>query len=332
MTRVFSGIQPTGQLHLGNYLGAIRQWVAMQDTHECIYCVVDLHAITVHQSPADLTHGTRAMATALLACGIDPARAILFNQSRVREHTELAWILMCTARVGWLNRMTQFKDKAGKDREGASVGLYSYPVLQAADVLAYKATHVPVGEDQRQHLELARDIATKFNTDFGVDLFPYPEAIVPTGAARVMSLRDGTAKMSKSDPSAMSRIDLTDDADTIATKIKRAKTDAEPLPDDEKSLETRPEARNLVHIYAALADQTPADTLARFGGRGFGVFKPALAELAVARIAPIAARLRALEDDPAHVDAVLAQGAVRAAAIAGPVLAEVRAAVGFLGS
>ncbi len=332
MKRVFSGIQPTGELHLGNYLGAIRQWVAMQAEYECIYCVVDLHAITQHQDPAELTAGTRAMATALIACGIDPERAILFNQSRVREHSELAWILMCTARVGWLNRMTQFKDKAGKDREGASVGLYTYPVLQAADILAYKATHVPVGEDQRQHLELARDIATKFNTDFNVELFAYPEAIVPTGAARVMSLRNGTAKMSKSDASDMSRINLTDGADSIANKVKRAKSDPNVLPGEIAGLDGRPEARNLVGIYAALADETPAATLARFGGQGFGAFKPALAELAVERIAPIAKRLRELEADPEHVDALLHAGADRASAIAAPVLAEVRRAVGFLGA
>ncbi len=331
MKRVFSGIQPTGQLHLGNYLGAIRQWVAMQAEYECIYCVVDLHAITVHQNPAELRDGTRAMAAALLACGIDPARAILFNQSRVREHSELGWILQCTARVGWLDRMTQFKDKARRDREGASVGLYAYPVLQAADILAYKATHVPVGDDQKQHLELARDIATKFNTDFNVDLFPYPQAIVPQGAARVMSLRDGTAKMSKSDPSDMSRINLTDDADMIANKIRRAKTDAEPLPGDEAGLAERPEARNLVGIYAALADETPQVVLARFGGQGFGRFKPALCELLVERLTPIAALLRELEADRRAVDAALTHGAERARAIAGPVLDEVRRVVGFLG-
>ncbi len=330
MKRVFSGIQPTGQLHLGNYLGAIRQWVAMQAEYECIYCVVDLHAITLHQNPAELAAGTRAMAAALLACGIDPARAILFNQSRVREHSELAWILSCTARYGWLNRMTQFKEKSGKDREGSSVGLFTYPVLQAADVLAYKATHVPVGEDQKQHLELARDIATKFNTDFAVDLFPYPEAIIPKDAARVMSLRDGTSKMSKSDPSDMSRINLTDDADAIAGKIRRAKTDAEPIPASEAELDTRPEARNLVGIHAALGDETPQSVLDRFAGQGFGQFKPALTERLVERLAPIATRLRALEADSAAVDAALHDGAARAAAIAAPVLAEVRRAVGFL--
>jgi len=331
MKRVFSGIQPTGQLHLGNYLGAIRQWVAMQAEYECIYCVVDLHAITVHQDPDELRAGTRAMAAALLACGIDPERAILFNQSRVREHTELAWILECTARVGWLNRMTQFKDKAGKDREGASVGLYAYPVLQAADVLAYKATHVPVGEDQTQHLELARDIATKFNTDFGVDLFPYPQAIIPKGAARVMSLRDGSAKMSKSDASDMSRINLTDDADAIADKIRRARTDADVLPASEAELSARPEARNLVGIHAALGDETPQAVLDRFAGEGFGAFKPALTQRLVERLGPIAARLRAFEADPDAVDAALAAGAERARAIAGPVLDEVRRVVGFLG-
>ncbi len=331
MKRVFSGIQPTGQLHLGNYLGAIRQWVAMQAEYECIYCVVDLHAITEFQPPASLAAGTRAMAAALLACGIDPARAILLNQSRVREHSELAWVLECTARVGWLNRMTQFKDKAGKDREGASVGLYAYPVLQAADILLYKATHVPIGEDQKQHLELARDIATKFNTDFGVDLFPYPEPIIPARAARVMSLRDGTAKMSKSDASDMSRINLTDSADEIANKVRRAKTDAQALPASEAELAERPEARNLVGIYAALGDETPQAVLDRFGGQGFGAFKPALAELLIERLGPISARLRAFEADPGAVDAVLADGAARAAAIAGPVMAEVRRVVGFLG-
>ena len=257
MTRVFSGIQPTGNLHLGNYLGAIANWVAMQDAYECIYCIVDLHAITDFQTPATLRSATRDMTAALLASGIDPARSILFNQSRVSVHAELAWILECVARVGWTDRMTQFKQKSGKDREGASVGLYVYPVLQAADILAYKATHVPVGDDQKQHLELARDIAIKFNTDYGVDLFPVPEPVIGVGAAagtaRVMSLRDGTAKMSKSDPSAMSRIDLTDDADAIANKIKRAKTDPEPLPSEAAGLEGRPEARNLVGLYAALA-------------------------------------------------------------------------------
>ena len=335
MTRVFSGIQPTGNLHLGNYLGAIRNWVAMQDHYECVYCIVDLHAITVSQAPAALRDGMRDMTAALLASGVDPDRAILFNQSRVPAHAELAWILMCTARVGWLNRMTQFKDKAGKDREGASVGLYTYPVLQAADILAYKATHVPVGDDQKQHLELARDIAIKFNADYAVDLFPIPEPVIGGtdvhGTARVMSLRDGTAKMSKSDPSDMSRINLTDDAEAIANKIKRAKTDPEPLPSEAAGLAARPEARNLVGLYAALAGEEIADVLTRFGGQGFGTFKPALAELTVATLAPINAEYVHIRRDVASLDAVLAAGAVRANAIAAPILAEAQRAVGFIG-
>ncbi len=332
--RVFSGIQPTGNLHLGNYLGAIANWVAMQDAYECIYCIVDLHAITVAQDPAALREGTRDMCAALLASGIDPARSILFNQSRVRVHAELAWVLECVARVGWTDRMTQFKAKSGKDREGSSVGLYVYPVLQAADILAYKATHVPVGDDQKQHLELARDIAIKFNTDYGVDLFPVPEPVIgvgaASGAARVMSLRDGTTKMSKSDASAMSRIELTDDADAIANKIKRAKTDPEPLPSEVAGLAERPEARNLVGLYAALADSGVDAVLGEFGGQGFGAFKPALAALTVARLAPITAAYRALRADAGHLDAVLRDGAARARAIAEPVLAEVHETVGFL--
>ncbi len=329
MSRVFSGIQPTGNLHLGNYLGAIRNWVTMQDSHECIYCVVDLHAITVAQEPAALRQGIREMTAALLASGIDPARSILFAQSQVRVHAELAWVLMCTARMGWLNRMTQFKEKSGKDRGGASVGLFTYPVLQAADILAYKATHVPVGDDQKQHLELARDIAQKFNTDFGVELFPLPEPVIGIEAARVMSLRDGTAKMSKSDPSDASRINLTDDADAIAQKIKRAKTDPEPLPSEAAGLAGRPEAANLVGIFAALSGCSVASVLADHGGQGFGQFKPQLAELTVATLAPITAGFNALRGDTAHLDAVLAAGAVRARAIAEPVLAEVHRAVGF---
>ena len=335
MNRVFSGIQPTGSLHLGNYLGAIANWVAMQDAYECIYCIVDLHAVTDRHDPAALRDGTRDMTAALLASGIDPARAILFNQSRVSVHAELAWLLECVARVGWLNRMTQFKDKAGKDREGASVGLYAYPVLQAADILAYKATHVPVGDDQKQHLELARDIAAKFNTDYGVELFPLPEPVIgvgaASGAARVMSLRDGTAKMSKSDPSDQSRINLTDDADAISAKIKRARTDPEPLPSDSAGLAERSEARNLVGIYAALAGISADAVLAQFGGQGFGAFKPALADLTVATLAPINARYRALRQDDAALDAVLAQGATKARAIAAPVLAEVHEVMGFIG-
>ena len=330
MKRVFSGIQPTGNLHLGNYLGAIRNWVAMQTDYECIYCIVDLHAITMWQEPAALRAATREMAAALLASGIDAERAILFNQSQVRVHAELAWVLNCVARVGWVNRMTQFKDKSGKDREGSSVGLYVYPVLQAADILAYRATHVPVGEDQKQHLELARDIAAKFNTDYGVDYFPLPEPVILGQAARVMSLRDGTAKMSKSDPSDMSRINLTDDADTIANKIKRAKTDAELLPDDPKLLADRPEARNLVGIYAALAGTTESAVLADFAGKGFGAFKPALADLTVAALAPISVAFNELRDETALLDAVLGAGADRAAAIAETARHEVYDIVGFL--
>jgi len=330
MKRVFSGIQPTGNLHLGNYLGAIRNWVTMQDDYECIYCVVDLHAITLWQNPAELRAATREMAAALLASGVDPDRAVLFAQSHVPMHAQLAWVLECVARVGWVNRMTQFKEKSGKDREGASVGLYVYPVLQAADILGYKATHVPVGEDQKQHLELARDIAQKFNTDYGVELFPLPEPVIRGQAARVMSLRDGSAKMSKSDPSDQSRINLTDDADTIASKVKRAKTDPELLPGDPKLLEGRPEARNLVGIYAALAGTDEAAVLAQFEGKGFGAFKPALADLLVAKLGPINARFNELKGETAHLDAVLAKGAARADAIAAPVLAEVYETVGFL--
>ena len=331
MSRVFSGIQPTGNLHLGNYLGAIRNWVTMQDTHECIYCVVDLHAITVAQDPAALRTGIREMTAALLASGIDPQRAILFPQSQVRVHAELAWVLMCTARMGWLNRMTQFKEKSGKDREGASVGLFTYPVLQAADILAYKATHVPVGDDQKQHLELARDIAQKFNADFGVELFPLPEPVIQGPATRVMSLRDGSAKMSKSDPSDASRINMTDDADAIAQKIKRAKTDADALPSEAAGLAGRPEASNLVGIMAALTDSSVADVLRRYGGQGFGAFKPALAEAAVNVLSPITARFNDLRRDTQAIDAVLADGAARARAIAEPVLADVHRAIGFTG-
>ena len=329
MSRVFSGIQPTGNLHLGNYLGAIRKWVTMQESHECIYCVVDLHAITVAQDPATLRGGIREMAAALIASGIDPDRAILFQQSQVRAHAEIAWVLMCTARVGWLNRMTQFKEKSGKDREGASVGLYTYPVLQAADILAYRATHVPVGDDQKQHLELARDIAAKFNTDMNADVFPLPEPVIEGPATRVMSLRDGNAKMSKSDPSDAARINMTDDADAIAQKIKRARTDADALPSEAAGLMGRPEAANLVGIMAALSDRSVAAVLRDHGGQGFGQFKPALAEVMVATLAPINARFAALRHDSAAIDAILAKGAARASAIAEPVLADVHRAVGF---
>ncbi|WP_188945677.1 tryptophan--tRNA ligase [Polymorphobacter multimanifer] len=329
MRRVFSGIQPTGNLHLGNYLGAIRDWVRMQDEAECLFCVVDLPAITVAQEPKGLRAGIREMTAALIAAGLDPDRCVLFNQSAVRVHAELAWVLMCTARMGWLNRMTQFKEKSGKDREGASVGLFTYPVLQAADILAYKATHVPVGEDQKQHLELARDIAAKFNNDFGVELFPLPEPVIEGPATRVMSLRDGSAKMSKSDPSDAARINLTDSADTIAQKIKRAKTDPEPLPSEAAGLAGRPEAANLVGLMAALSGQSVAQVLAERGGQGFGTFKPALAELMVATIAPITERFNALRHDATTLDAVLAAGAAKARAIAEPVLAEVHRAVGL---
>jgi tryptophanyl-tRNA synthetase len=331
MSRVFSGIQPTGNLHLGNYLGAIRNWVTMQDAFECVYCVVDLHAITMAQDPKLLRAGIREMAAALLASGIDPKRAILFNQSAVSVHAELAWILMCTARMGWLNRMTQFKEKSGKDREGASAGLFVYPVLQAADILAYRATHVPVGDDQKQHLELTRDIAVKFNNDYQTDVFVLPEPVIEGPATRVMSLRDGTAKMSKSDSSDASRINLTDDADTIAQKIKRARSDADALPSEAAGLAGRPEAANLVGLMAALTHGSVETVLQAYGGQGFGAFKPALAEAMVTAIAPITARFADLRRDTAMLDAVLADGADRARAIAGPVLADVQRAVGFRG-
>jgi tryptophanyl-tRNA synthetase len=332
---IVSGIQPTGQLHLGNYLGAIRNWVLMQDAlkpgDQAWFFIADMHAITLFQDPAELKQSTRAIAAALMAAGIDPAKSVLWNQSQVMEHAELAWVLSCTARMGWLNRMTQFKEKSGKDREGASVGLYTYPVLQAADVLLYKATHVPVGDDQKQHLELARDIATKFNTDFGVDLFPLPEPTIPPSSPRVRSLRDGAAKMSKSDPSDQSRINLTDSEDEIRNKCKRAKTDPEPLPTAVEGLENRPEVRNLVEIYATLAGMGMADVLREFGGQGFGRFKPALADLVVAKLAPMNARYRELLANPAAIDSALAEGAERARAVARETMREVRAAVGFLG-
>ncbi|MES2986303.1 MAG: tryptophan--tRNA ligase [Pseudomonadota bacterium] len=326
--RVVSGIQTTGNLHLGNYLGAIRQWVAMQDQGECLFFLADLHALTGNVSPQELANSTIEMAATLLAAGIDD-RAILFNQARVPAHAELCWILQGTARMGWLNRMTQWKDKAGKNREGASVGLFTYPVLQAADVLLYKATHVPVGEDQRQHLELARDVATKFNTDFEVDLFPLPEALISKAAPRIMSLRDGSAKMSKSDPSDMSRINLIDDDDTIAQKIKKSKSDADLLPDNFDALAERPEARNLVTIYAALAERTPQSVVEEFAGKGFGAFKPALADLSVSVLAPMRDRLVKLLDDRTAVGAELAKGAARANALAAPTLLAAQKAVGL---
>jgi len=330
MQRIFSGIQPSGIPTLGNYLGAIRNWAALQDDHECIYCVVDLHAITVFQNPQELTRQTREMAAVLLACGIDPQKHILFLQSHVRAHAQLGWIFNCIARLGWLNRMTQFKDKAGKDRENASAGLYVYPNLMAADIHAYHATRVPVGDDQRQHLELANDIAQKFNHDYGVDFFPNIEPLIMGPAARVMSLRDGTKKMSKSDPSDQSRINLNDDADTIALKVRRAKTDPEPLPSEVAGLEGRPEARNLVGIFAALEGTDHAAVLRDHGGKGFGDFKKSLAELLVEKLAPISAETRRYLDDPAGVDAVLRDGAERAAAIADPIVAEAERLVGFM--
>ena len=330
MQRIFSGIQPSGVPQLGNYLGALRNWVALQADNECIYCVVDLHAITVWQEPAQLANQTRELAASLIACGIDPKRHILFHQSAVPAHARLAWIFNCVARPGWLNRMTQFKDKAGKDRENVSAGLYVYPNLMAADIHAYHATHVPVGDDQKQHLELANDIAQKFNHDYGVEFFPRIEPLILGVATRVMSLRDGTKKMSKSDPSEQSRINLTDDSDAIAQKIRRAKTDPEPLPSEVAGLEGRPEARNLVGIYAALADTDLDGALREHGGKGFGAFKEALSELLVAKLAPIASETRRLLADPGSVDAVLRDGAARAAAIADPIVAEAERLVGFL--
>ncbi len=340
--RVVSGIQPTGNLHLGNYLGAIRNWVRMQDAmkegQECYFFLADLHAISMPHDPAELKSGTLEMAAALLACGIDPARSTLFNQAQVPAHVELQWLLNGTARMGWLNRMTQFKDKSGKNREGASAALFTYPVLQAADVLLYQATHVPVGEDQKQHLELARDIATKFNHDYApkneigeeAPVFTLPEPINPPQAARIMSLRDGSKKMSKSDVSEMSRIELVDNADTIMKKIKKAKTDPEPLPSEEAGLAGRPEALNLVTIYAALSDSSIDAVLADFGGEGFGKFKPALGELMIETLSPISQRLRDLLDDPEEIDAILARGAAKARESAAPTLADAYRALGLL--
>ena len=330
MNRIFSGVQPTGDLHLGNYLGAIRNFVDLQNDYECIYCVVDLHAITVWQDPKELAHTTREVTAAFIAAGIDPKGSIIFNQSQVAAHAQLAWIFNCVARLGWLNRMTQFKEKAGKHRENASVGLYAYPNLMAADILAYKATHVPVGEDQKQHLELTRDIAQKFNNDFGVEFFPVVEPLIFGEATRVMSLRDGAKKMSKSDPSDQSRITFTDSADDIARKIRRAKTDPDALPSDPDGLDGRPEAANLVGIYAALAGVTSATVLQEFGGRGFGDFKPALADLAVEKLSPISDEMRRLMADPANIDAILANGADRARAIADPILKEINDIVGLI--
>ena len=328
--RVVSGIQPTGDVHLGNLLGAILRWVRMQDEAECLFFLADLHSLSEHIEPAVRRSSVREMAAALIASGIDPAKSILFSQSAIPAHSELCWILNGTARMGWLNRMTQWKDKAGKNREGSSVALFDYPVLQAADILLYQATHVPVGEDQKQHIELTRDIALKFNADFDVELFIPPEPFIGGGtAARVMSLRDGSMKMSKSDPSEQSRIHLTDDNDAIALKIRKAKTDPEPLPDDPARLDNRPEAKNLVGIYAAIAGETPEQVLGRFAGQGFGAFKPALTEAAIALLEPLRARLAELRGDDLALDAILAAGAERAAAMAAPTLAEAYRAVGL---
>ncbi|MFD3190447.1 tryptophan--tRNA ligase [Sedimentitalea sp. HM32M-2] len=330
--RVFSGIQPSGDLHLGNYLGALKRFAEMQDTgtSETVYCMVDLHAITVWQDPAALRHSTRELCAGFIASGIDPEKSILINQSQVPEHAQLAWVLNCVARVGWMNRMTQFKDKAGKNAEKASLGLYAYPSLMAADILIYHATHVPVGEDQKQHLELTRDIATKFNHDYGVDFFPITEPVIEGTATRVMSLRDGSKKMSKSDPSDMSRINMSDDADTIAKKIRKAKTDPEPLPDSVEGLADRPEARNLVNIYAALANMTDEQVIAEYAGRQFGAFKPALADLAVAHMEPITTEMARLMDDTTEIDRILTQGAERARAITAPILRQTYDIIGMV--
>ncbi len=330
--RVFSGMQPTNGLHLGNYLGALQKFVALQDKYECIYCIVDLHAITAGPDPSGLAAKTREVAAAYVAAGVDPARSIIFVQSAVREHSELAWVFNCIARMGWLERMTQFKDKAGKHAERMSVGLFDYPVLQAADILLYKATHVPVGEDQKQHLELSRDIAQKFNNDYEAPgFFPLPEPLIQGPGARIMSLRDGSKKMAKSDPSDMTRINLTDDADAIMGKIKKATTDSAPLPESKEGLAGRAEVENLVGIYAAMSERGVEDVLGEFGGKGFGVFKPALADLLAAKLAPIASEMARLNADPAALDSILRDGAARARAIAGPIMAEVRARVGFWG-
>jgi tryptophanyl-tRNA synthetase len=338
-TRIFSGVQPTGNLHLGNYLGAIVNFVALQEQNDCIYCVVDMHAITVWQDPVELTRQIREVTAAFVAAGIDPVRHVVFNQSQVSAHAELAWIFNCVARIGWMNRMTQFKDKAGKDKENASLGLLAYPSLMAADILAYQATHVPVGEDQKQHLELTRDIAQKFNNDyaesiaahgFGDAYFPITEPVITGPATRIMSLRDGSKKMSKSDPSDYSRINLTDDADGIAQKIRKAKTDAEPLPSEAEGLKGRPEADNLVGIYAALSGLSKEAVLGEFGGQQFSAFKPALADLAVEKLGPVGSEMRRLMADPGHIDAILADGAARADAIARPILDGVKDVVGFV--
>ena len=328
--RIFSGVQPTGSLHLGNYLGAIRNWARLQDEFEAIYCVVDLHAVTAPHDPKELSRATREVTAGLIASGIDPARSIIFNQSMVPEHAELSWLFNCVARLGWLNRMTQFKEKAGKNREQASVGLYVYPVLMAADILAYKATHVPVGEDQKQHLELTRDIAQSFNSTYGVDYFPLPEPQIFGSATRVMSLRDGTKKMSKSDESDYSRINMIDGADEIEQKIRKARTDPDPLPESAEGLAERPEALNLVSIYAALEDIEIDQVIQEYQGQGFSTFKKALADLAVARLDPVSSEMKRLTAEPGEIDQILADGADRAAQLSRPIVAEVREIMGFL--
>ncbi|MBU2998471.1 tryptophan--tRNA ligase [Roseovarius nubinhibens] len=331
--RVFSGIQPSGNLHLGNYLGALKRFAASQARGiESLFCMVDLHAVTVWQDPADLTRATRELAAGFIASGLDPDRSILFNQSQVPEHTQMAWVFNCIARMGWMQRMTQFKDKAGKNAQNASLGLFAYPALMAADILVYHATEVPVGEDQKQHLELTRDIAAKFNHDYGVNFFPETEPRIEGAATRVMSLRDGSKKMSKSDPSDMSRINLTDDAETIAKKIRKAKTDPEALPSEAEGLEARPEARNLVNIYAALADQSVDEVLRDMGGREFSAFKPALADLAVDQLSPITAEMSRLMQDVSEIDAILARGAERARAIAQPIVRQTYEIMGMVTS
>ena len=328
--RIFSGVQPTGSLHLGNYLGAIRNWARLQDEFEAIYCVVDLHAVTAPHDPKELSRATREVTAGLIASGIDPARSIIFNQSMVPEHAELSWLFNCVARLGWLNRMTQFKEKAGKNRDQASVGLYAYPVLMAADILAYKATHVPVGEDQKQHLELTRDIAQSFNSTYGVDFFPLPEPQIFGSATRVMSLRDGTKKMSKSDESDYSRINMTDGADEIAQKIRKARTDPDPLPESIDGLTERPEALNLVSIYAALEDIEIDQVIQEYQGQGFSTFKKALADLAVVRLGPVGNEMKRLTAESGEIDKVLADGAERATQLSRPIVAEVREIMGFL--
>ena len=337
--RVFSGVQPTGNLHLGNYLGAITRFVDLQNSYDCVYCVVDLHAITMWQDPKELRQSIRDVTAAFLASGIDPVRHIVFNQSQVPQHAELAWVFNCVARLGWLNRMTQFKEKAGKNRENASVGLYAYPSLMAADVLIYRATHVPVGEDQKQHLELCRDIAQKFNTDFKAAIgelgytdgfFPLTEPVITGPATRVMSLRDGKSKMSKSDPSDLSRINLTDDPDTIAKKVRKAKTDPEPLPSEINGLDGRPEADNLVGIFSALKGESASETLKTYGGAQFSGFKQDLADLAVEKLKPVSAKIKELTANPDHIDNVLRDGADRAAELAEPIFTEVKKIVGFV--